>query len=599
MVESLESRRMLTRVFAGESMVFNGLDNTPIRILVTGDEDTYVDFIGANLDEVGGAALADIPATIYEQGNNIALRESLGGFGGGNGIDTAKRVTSGVNGSSFTNVNGQNRPFDALATNDKGATYAIDREEGNNNNTTIEVVSVNNTNGNSSVVDNITSEIVAAIDAVTPDSPDPDVTADDFTSADITSIYAADFRLGSNTELYFIALVQVPIVTGSNDNGDEYSDVEAPAMMKYNRDTHAVTLEGFFGLLDEDSEVEIADFTFIDNNTISFFGTFSGDDNDTGLYEADIDTLEPQFISRVTEGLDDDEEQITDLVAIEYVPSLDAILAVDGDRLMRINYNSAPGAARELGTLIDPDVGDADPARGAAVTDLSWNPTLKDKYFSVGSKGVLLGADTETFELVGIDVRDRFAEIGLYAVVSDATNENTRISISVVTPNGDVDDNPALAAQLGDSTPFAGSSGGISIVEVDAGMDNPSVLTTGNDGGLFMGLRTQDEDEALTVPVLQLNSDRETDGGDFIGSKQQIPGLPQNFSPGVYLENSIGEFLFGGTITGKVNIGGSVDLFYAGNILTGHAQGRAPVGINISDDNFVVEGDLRTLIANN
>lgn len=599
LVEGLEERRLLTRLFAGESMVVNTLGNVPVRIQVTGDEDTYVDFIGANLDESDNPALADIPATIYTQGSAIARREALGGFAGGNGIDTIRRVTSGEVGSSFTI-----RPFDALATNDKGATYAVDRVETGENTTTVQVRSVNNTNGNSGVVQDITDEIVTAIDSFITHPSDPDITSDDFTSADIVSVYGADFRLGHNTELYFLMRASVPFVTGQNDDGDEFGDVELPILMKYDRDAHTVTRVGFFGLVNNDNAAEVSDFTFVSEDEIVFFGTLDEDD-DPGLYSSEISSLQPQFVASVTEGLGDDEEEITELDAIEYIPSLNAILAVDSDRLIRINFDNAVGRARELGTLVDPDVGDADPARGAAIGDLSWNPTLKDKFFAVGSKGVLLGADLETNELVGIDTRDRFAEIGLYAVVSDRTNENTLITISVVEPNPDIDDNPALAAQLGTSTPFAGNSGGISVVEVDEGMDNPTVISTGNDGGLFMGLRTPDEDEALTIPVLQLNSNRETQGGNFIGSKQQVPGLPTKFSPGVYLENSVGSFMFGGTITGKVNIGGSVDVFYAGNILTGHARGEAPLAaddedqIDISDDNFFVAGDLRYLISNN
>lgn len=63
---------------------------------------------------------------------------------------------------------------------------------------------------------------------------------------------------------------------------------------------------------------------------------------------------------------------------------------------------------------------------------------------------------------------------------------------------------------------------------------------------------------------------------------------------------SIGKFFFAGAITGRVEVAGSVDQFYAGWLVTGNTQGEiaefvAAFGYTY-ENNFVVHGDLRNLI---
>src|SRR5688500_312844 len=58
---------------------------------------------------------------------------------------------------------------------------------------------------------------------------------------------------------------------------------------------------------------------------------------------------------------------------------------------------------------------------------------------------------------------------------------------------------------------------------------------------------------------------------------------------------SFGRMLIGGTIFGEVTIGGSIDLFYAGGLATGHADGEFEGNIT-NPDNFTVRGDLRNLV---
>ncbi|MGE5611142.1 MAG: hypothetical protein ACM359_17965 [Bacillota bacterium] len=64
-------------------------------------------------------------------------------------------------------------------------------------------------------------------------------------------------------------------------------------------------------------------------------------------------------------------------------------------------------------------------------------------------------------------------------------------------------------------------------------------------------------------------------------------------TPGLTVDDGVnlGRFLFGGTVIGQVTIGGSMDLFYAGQLLTGDANGVMDV-----PDNFHVKGDLQNLV---
>ena len=80
---------------------------------------------------------------------------------------------------------------------------------------------------------------------------------------------------------------------------------------------------------------------------------------------------------------------------------------------------------------------------------------------------------------------------------------------------------------------------------------------------------------------------------------QTFPASITSIGAGLIVEqgNNLGQFLFGGTISGTVDIRGSINLFYTGWLLTGNALGVITVGANVRD-NFNVDGDIRTLLVN-
>ena len=66
-----------------------------------------------------------------------------------------------------------------------------------------------------------------------------------------------------------------------------------------------------------------------------------------------------------------------------------------------------------------------------AISDLTWNPALTNPFSSKGQKGVLLGVDTITDELVVIDTRNRFPFTNLFAItVGGGTRPATAGSVA-------------------------------------------------------------------------------------------------------------------------------------------------------------------------
>jgi hypothetical protein len=58
---------------------------------------------------------------------------------------------------------------------------------------------------------------------------------------------------------------------------------------------------------------------------------------------------------------------------------------------------------------------------------------------------------------------------------------------------------------------------------------------------------------------------------------------------------NLGNFYFGGTVTGNVQIGGAINNFYAGWLLTGNANGESGSNVVSDPHNFQVGGDIRNL----
>ncbi|MEO7157295.1 MAG: hypothetical protein ABI039_07035, partial [Vicinamibacterales bacterium] len=168
----------------------------------------------------------------------------------------------------------------------------------------------------------------------------------------------------------------------------------------------------------------------------------------------------------------------------------------------------------------------------------------------------------------------------IYIVSADA---DATIAIATV---------PDLTATPRPMQPFTGTSGPIRISDAWTGQIR-AVTTDAGTGGVYIGARTLDTidntSDEQEIPILSVkrNSAFGLRPAPFNGRL----GAGIFTAPGV----NFGKILVGGTVTGNVDIAGSIDTFYAGAVLTGDATGlRAATAPNIND-NFHVGGDIRAL----
>lgn len=151
---------------------------------------------------------------------------------------------------------------------------------------------------------------------------------------------------------------------------------------------------------------------------------------------------------------------------------------------------------------------------------------------------------------------------------------------------------PDLATPVRPMQPFDGDSGTIRINDAFTGVIE-GTTTGGGTGGVYIGARTLDTIPGTSneqdVPIL--NVKRTTAFGLRPAPARGRLGAGIFTAPGV----NVGKILIGGTVTGNVNISGSIDTFYAGAILTGDATGLRADSAPDINDNFFVGGDVHAL----
>lgn len=591
-LEKLDERRMLTIVNGGETAYYQNSAEQVVRVIVQGGGSLA--FVGTSTNANGTAVLNDVPMTII--GADGVVREHLGGFGGRDGVEPINFVRDpnaifpdaemrSVTGGYYGNVPTDEIAYEALATNTAGRTYAMNRRAdggASEDAPAIDVLGVNNNNGRVEVLDSVAGKILSALLAFNPG----------FEPADLGDLIGADFDLADADTMYFALEVEFPFIANGN-----VSKKTVPAMFEYNIRSEAVTLNSFFGAqTSQNNEFEVFDFTFINNNQVAIFGSAKRGDNDPeiGLYFSNKNNvvLNSTTLEEIVLGAGDNAEIVEEINAMESIDGTFIIASV-GDELLRIQLNGTNVVGvLNSGSSVDPDEPEnADNKRGAAIGDLSYNSRLVDNFFQVGKRGVLLGTDVETDELLGIDVRQRFTATDVFQVVSAEATADTSLAMTVVTP--DPNTNLPFVTRLirGISSPYAASAGSVATLMGDPGQDLPVIMGLGGGtGGVYIGARSKDINDQLVLPTLTY--DLEADPDSYVGT---LPGvkLPKTITSGIYINGSINDVFIAGTIVGRVSIQGSVDTFYAGNILTGDLwQGTNSNTV----DNFFVGGDLRNLV---
>lgn len=215
--------------------------------------------------------------------------------------------------------------------------------------------------------------------------------------------------------------------------------------------------------------------------------------------------------------------------------------------------------------------------------------------------GIPVGQRT-LVNLRDIDPPDPDVGADIYKIYISAADEDAYMAIAEVQPPS----NSARPMQ-----PFGGAPT-LRIRNIDDEGDpfiNPSF---GNTGNLVIG--------ALDIADGQSGPDAGTPIIETPALVGSVPGFPADaydvdangasiLRPGIQTAPgvTIGKILIGGLVMGEVQLGGSIETFYAGAILTGDATGLArganpndpdgdPNTDDSLDDNFFVDGDIRNLI---
>ena len=170
--------------------------------------------------------------------------------------------------------------------------------------------------------------------------------------------------------------------------------------------------------------------------------------------------------------------------------------------------------------------------------------------------------------------------VDLFSIYVAQADINSTIAIAVV---------PSLNTPTRFMQPFDGSAGSVSIFNARTGVIEQ--VETGP-GGVYMGVRTHDfqQQDLNDQPIITPPDGRRRFGLRPSSAGQMFAGL--ECAAGV----NLGKFMLGGTITGLVDIPGSIRLFYAGTILTGDAGGLPATASSSIRNNFFVGGDIEHLV---
>ncbi|HEV8378742.1 MAG TPA: hypothetical protein VGP99_07815, partial [Tepidisphaeraceae bacterium] len=192
--------------------------------------------------------------------------------------------------------------------------------------------------------------------------------------------------------------------------------------------------------------------------------------------------------------------------------------------------------------------------------------------------------DQNVVTLGDLAPRDATDGADLFSIYVDTGDWDSVITIEQVT----VDQNNGRVTP----TPFNGNIS-LNTVNLRNGQDR-TMDTNGGTGAAYLGARTN-----------AINGQNNSDNRPILSANLpgQIGILPTDNGPwsaGLVVADGqdLGKFLFDGTITGIVDVGGSMNLFYAGNILTGEAGGDFGFGLPgaTPTSNFNIDGDLRDLV---
>lgn len=223
-----------------------------------------------------------------------------------------------------------------------------------------------------------------------------------------------------------------------------------------------------------------------------------------------------------------------------------------------------------IGSLPD-NTDTVSPTRGVDLQGFTFNPNIIDPI--TGATGAFVGVDFTSDELVRISTTRRFANADVFHIyISEADRDATfNMVVSSIKGNQLVYDTFTDAPPL----PLQTSKGVIAF---------PS-----NIGRVYIGGRVFVPDPDRWIPFTE--SDFPADIS--FGTLPRVTTLTAGITTASDIE--IGKILIAGTMTGAVDIDGSIDTYYNGLLLTGDITGDN-LATTTRTGNFAINGDINSLI---
>lgn len=176
----------------------------------------------------------------------------------------------------------------------------------------------------------------------------------------------------------------------------------------------------------------------------------------------------------------------------------------------------------------------------------------------------------------------------LFQVYVTKGDENSYIAIAKVT---------VTEGAIGPMEPYTGSlASGLNVLSNQGPIIN--VTSPEGSGAIYLGARTKDIGDAENEDARPILAGTLAGAHGVRPAVDDLAGDPRNVVAGLVIadQKTLGSFLFGGTVTGRVNVTGNIGTFYAGWLLTGNA-GNDFAGSTFLSNNFTVSGDARNIIS--
>lgn len=574
-VEALETRQLLATFFGGDTFQFRDDALQVIRVQFRGN--ITAELIGAELNrQTNDVTLINLPGVLTRGGTIIPIGGGLEPEGAVQPIGPGGPFTDPLDPGTPVNPN-----INALAAQADGDTFAIATRPNPNNPAQTQFLVIELTLPGGSGAGPVSGTVVATLTGLA----GTQVAAADFDPGSGNLVFVTNNGLGNalGADTFYAVNVDAANPAATLQVIGQIGDAGQTAII-----TTGLTFTGpgqYTSVVNESQGTGGGGTGQIQLGNSSLVNGTLGNPNVSGLIP--INVIQ---VGQGGGGGPGNASPATGVVSIEFNPNNNTFVGVGFGQTNDVFQIQPGGQAVSLGALVAPAPPQGQIATGQSTVALTFNPGVQDP-FSL-TQGAFIAYDSATQQFFFVDIRDRNAARTIWAFYISQADASSSITVGWLRNIRD----PATPIN-NIQKPFNGDIGTIRVNPAQGG--GPIVITPdAGTGRVYMGART--------VDVLPLTSDEElrpVTQPEPVPANTNFGVLPESFTtlaPGLYSAagTTIGKFLFGGTVTGRVDLGGSINQFYAGWLLTGNANGIPDdAGIPAAlQENFRVAGDIRQLL---